>query len=213
MELIKTLFFVIVDRGKGNTVLHQLEILGGSSGTIFYGEGTSHTKQVKRSDAAPSRKEIVMVSAPSTLQGELHKLVQESFTIERKGHGIAFSVPFVEWDPSTTKKRTSLKASHHCIFAIVDRGKGGECIKAARLAGARGGTVVHGHGAGVPVNYYFPLAIEPQKDIVMVLAASDEVSPIREEIYRALDLEKPGNGFLFVLPVTQISGFLKRRAK
>ncbi|HHU87836.1 MAG TPA: hypothetical protein GXZ38_00550 [Spirochaetales bacterium] len=212
MGLIKTLFFVIVDRGKGNTVLHQLEVLGGSGGTIFYGEGTSHTKQVKRSDAAPSRKEIVMVSAPSSLQGELHKLVQESFTIERKGHGIAFSVPFVEWTPSS-KKRSSIKASHHCIFAIVNRGSGGECIKAARLAGARGGTVIHGHGAGVPVNYYFPLAIEPQKDVVMVLAASEEVSPIRESIYTALELGKPGNGFLFVLPVTQISGFLKRRVK
>ncbi len=212
MGLIKTLFFVVVDRGKGNTILHQLEILGGSGGTIFYGEGTSHTKQVRRSDALPVRKEIVMVAADQSLQGEFHKLVQESFAIERKGRGIAFSIPFVAWGtPAKTSPRK--KIDYHCIMTIVDRGRGGECIKAARLAGARGGTLIHGHGAGVPVNYYFPLAIEPQKDLVMVLATSQEMKPIREVISTSMELEKPGTGFLFVLPVTHISGFLKRRSK
>ncbi len=212
MDLIKILFFVIVDRGKGNAVLHQLEILGGSGGTIFYGEGTNPAKQVKHTDVLPIRKEIVMVAADESLQGELHKLVQESFAIERKGRGIAFSIPFAAWG-TPAKKRTLRKVGHHCIMTIVDRGKGGECIKVARLAGARGGTLIHGHGAGVPVNYYFPLAIEPQKDLVMILATSPEMIPIREAISTTMELEKPGNGFLFVLPVTQISGILKRRGK
>ena len=69
MGLIKTLFFVVVDCGKGNTILHQLEILGGSGGTIFYGEGTSHTKQVRRSAALPVRIEIVMVADALSIQG------------------------------------------------------------------------------------------------------------------------------------------------
>ena len=154
-----------------------------------------------------------MVSIDAKLNEDLHKMIQDHFEIEKKGRGIAFSIPFKRWqaDNRVEQSPNTTSVKHHCIMTIVDRGKSGDCIKAARLAGSRGGTVIHGHGAGVPVNYYYPLAIEPQKDVVMVLASNDELNPVRERIYKDLELDKPGNGIIFVLPVSHISGLLKRR--
>ena len=45
--------------------------------------------------------------------------------------------------------------SSSLIMTIVEKGKGREIIKAARKAKARGGTMIHGRGAGVPQDYYF----------------------------------------------------------
>jgi len=98
-------------------------------------------------------------------------------------------------------------------MTIVDKGKSRNCIKAARAAGAKGGTMIHGHGAGIPTDYYFPLVIEPRKDIVFIVTPKDKMIPIREKIFTDLELEKPGNGILFVLPVTRTSGLLENRSE
>ncbi|HPY56046.1 MAG TPA: hypothetical protein PK656_03440, partial [Sedimentibacter sp.] len=101
--------------------------------------------------------------------------------------------------------------SHYCIMTIVDKGKSKDCIKSAKAAGARGGTIMHGHGAGVPMDYYFPLIIEPQKDIVMVLTPKDNLTAIMDKIIADLELYKEGKGVIFALPVIKISGLIENK--
>ena len=55
-----------------------------------------------------------------------------------------------------------IAATHSCIMTIVDKGRGKACIKAARAAGAKGGTDPCPRGRH-PDEYYFPLVIEPQR--------------------------------------------------
>ncbi len=95
----------------------------------------------------------------------------------------------------------------------MDKGRGKDCIKAARAAGARGGTIVRGHGAGVPADSYYPLAIEPQKDTVIVVTRKNKAASIRERIFSDLELDKPGNGIIFTLPVSNTSGLYEKRAE
>ncbi|NLP00686.1 MAG: hypothetical protein GX386_10420, partial [Clostridiaceae bacterium] len=102
--------------------------------------------------------------------------------------------------------------SHYCIITVVDKGRGKECMKSARLAGARGGTLIHGRGAGIPTDFYFPLVIEPQKDIVMIITTKDKVSTIRERIFSDLELGKAGHGILFTLPISRTSGLAENRS-
>lgn len=103
--------------------------------------------------------------------------------------------------------------SHFCIMTIVDKGRSRDCLQAAKAAGARGGTLIHGHGAGIPTDYFFPLVIEPQKAIVIIVTTKDKVIPIQERIFSELELEKPGKGILFVLPVTKASGLFENRSE
>lgn len=215
---IDTLFFTVVDRGKANAVLRKAQECGAKGGTIFLGEGTVQSKLLEKIGLTESHKEILMISASNTLSDKLHEMVGDTFTLSKRNRGIAFSIPFKRWQlsapgPEQTSSPKEIPSSHFCIMTIVDKGKSKDCIKAARTAGARGGTTIHGHGAGTPTDFYFPLVIEPQKDIVIIITPQDKVIPIREKIFADLELEKPGNGILFVLPVTRTSGLFENRSE
>ena len=79
-------------------------------------------------------------------------------------------------------------------------------MRVAREAGAQGGTIIHAHGAGVPQNFVYPIAIEPQKDMVMIVTRRQTAPQIRRAIYAGMKLERKGAGIIFGLPVTRTLG-------
>jgi nitrogen regulatory protein PII len=105
-----------------------------------------------------------------------------------------------------------MKAS--LIVSIVRKGWGSTVLQASVKAGARGGTVLLGRGAGINEHEkIFGMSIEPEKEIVLTVARSDRIDAILEEIVRSADLNDTGRGIAFVLPVDKVVGvahFLKR---
>jgi nitrogen regulatory protein PII len=74
-------------------------------------------------------------------------------------------------------------------------------------AGARGGTVLFGRGAGVHEHEkIFGMSIEPEKEVVLTIVHEDQVDTVLAEIVRAAELDAAGHGMAFVLPVHQIVG-------
>ena len=213
---IDTLFFTIVNRGKANAALKKAKECGAAGGTILLGEGTIQSRLLETMGLTETRKEILMIPASEELDLKLHETLNEAFYFYKRNKGIAFSVPFRHWtlDSSNQEHTISAKDSrftHCCIFTIVDKGRSKDCISSARAAGARGGTLIHGHGAGVPTDFYYPLVVEPHKDTVMVVTPRDKAASIRERIYSDLELDKPGNGIIFTLPVSRTSGLFENR--
>jgi hypothetical protein len=216
--VIDTLFFTVVNRGKANAVLRKAKECGAAGGTILLGEGTVQSKLLEMLGMAETRKEILMIPASGDLDARLHEALSEAFIFSKRNRGIAFSVPFKRWtlEDSDQEHNISLdddRFTHCCVFTIVDKGRSNDCIKAARAAGARGGTLIHGHGAGVPSDSYYPLVIEPKKDTVMVITSKDKAAGVRERIFSDLELDKPGNGIIFTLPVGRTSGLIENRSE
>ncbi|NLC44205.1 MAG: P-II family nitrogen regulator [Clostridiales bacterium] len=216
---IETLFFTIVSRGKANAVLEKAEECGASGGTIFLGEGTVQSKLLEGLGLTETPKEILMISASEELSECLHENLSETFLYSKRNHGIAFTIPFKRHKLKNTKQETVAGETtskepnfqYDCIITIVDKGRSRDCVKAARAAGARGGTLIHGHGAGIPTDFYYPLVIEPQKDIVLHITPKDKSDAIRERIISDLELGKTGNGIIFTLPVNRTSGLYEDR--
>ena len=93
------------------------------------------------------------------------------------------------------------------IVSIVRKGWGSTVLDASVKAGARGGTVLFGRGAGINEREkIFGMSIEPEKEIVLTVARSDLIDRILEEIVRAADLNDTGRGIAFVVPVTKVVG-------
>jgi nitrogen regulatory protein PII len=93
------------------------------------------------------------------------------------------------------------------IVTIVRKGWGSTVLEASVKAGARGGTVFFGRGAGVhEQEKIFGMAVEPEKEIVLTLARTDQADAILEEIVRASELYSAGKGLAFVLRVDKIVG-------
>ena len=50
------------------------------------------------------------------------------------------------------------------------------------------------------------MGIEPEKELVMILADQTNTPQIVDTIYETLDLRQPGNGIVFVQNTTRVRG-------
>lgn len=93
------------------------------------------------------------------------------------------------------------------IVVIVERGKGERVAKAARAAGATGATSLYGRGAPESeIKKFLSLAIDSAKELVLVLAREDQKQDLLEAVCAAGELDKPGRGIAFTLPVNNVIG-------
>lgn len=93
------------------------------------------------------------------------------------------------------------------IVSIVRKGWGSTVLEASVKAGARGGTVLFGRGAGInEQEKIFGMSIEPEKEIVFTLVRADQAEKVLEEIVRAAELNDTGRGIAFVIPVDKVVG-------
>ncbi len=93
------------------------------------------------------------------------------------------------------------------IVTIVNRGYCDEVMDAARDAGARGGTIIYGHGAGLhEADTFFGISIHPEKELVLILADNDTRPAIMQAIVKKVGMTTEGAGISFSLPVTNVAG-------
>ncbi len=91
------------------------------------------------------------------------------------------------------------------IVAIVQRGKADRPIKAALKAGARSAVACFGRGLGIRERLgLLGLAVQPEKEIVLVVVPEELTDLVVRAMVRAGDLDQPGVGFLFVVPVEEV---------
>lgn len=99
------------------------------------------------------------------------------------------------------------KYKHEVIICIVNSGFSDEVMDAAREFGARGGTVVRARGtANAEAEKLFNIAIQPEKEIVMILVENKIKNDILHALYKAVGLNTPGQGIAFTMPVENVVG-------
>lgn len=95
------------------------------------------------------------------------------------------------------------------IVTIVKKGWGDRVIEASMKAGAEGGTIMFGRGIGVHEQQkIMGICIEPEKEIVFSVIPNNKVQVVLESIVKGVELNKPGNGIAFVIPVEMATGIV-----
>jgi nitrogen regulatory protein P-II 1 len=98
-------------------------------------------------------------------------------------------------------------AAMQMIMAIVQRGKADKPIKAALKAGAQSAVAFFGRGLGIRERLgLLGLAVQPEKEIVMIVVPVSLTDLVVRAMVRAGNLDQPGVGFLFVMPVEEVAG-------
>ena len=93
------------------------------------------------------------------------------------------------------------------IVAIMQRGKADPPIKAALKAGASSAVAFFRRGLGIRERLgLLGLAVQPEKEIVMIVVPETETNVVVRATVRAGNLDQPGVGFLFVMPVETMVG-------
>ena len=99
------------------------------------------------------------------------------------------------------------KHEHEVIWCIVNAGYADDVMNAAREFGARGGTVIRARGtANQEAERLFNIAIQPDKEIVMILIEASLKKDILHALYQKVGLNSPGQGIAFSMPVDEVVG-------
>lgn len=96
---------------------------------------------------------------------------------------------------------------YEMILCIVNAGFSELVMDAAKEEGARGGTVIHARGtANKEAEQFFHIAIQPDKDIVLILVPKEIKDNVLHAIYQNAGLKSAGKGIAFSLPVDEVVG-------
>jgi nitrogen regulatory protein PII len=215
-QLSFELICIIVPFGIGSKVLKEAKLQGISGGTVILGKGTYHKSWLHLLELGESRKEILLMIAPSSITPKAMQAISEKFKLEKANHGIAFTTHIQtflgsgQYDYHEKEKIGEHYMNKYlAIFTIVDKGKGEQVVEAATEVGSKGATIINARGSGIhETSKLFNMEIEPEKEIVLMIAKHEIVKDIVETICETLEISKPGNGIIFVQDVKDTYGIL-----
>ncbi len=202
------IYFAIVNRGKANNLIKYTKEMGLHEATVILGEGTVRSKVLEQLGLNQTQKELVLIPVNKEQDEKLHSEVAKKFEFSKKNNGISFSIPFKRWTKES-KKISLVEESidYSLLMVIVDQGKHNDIITVARRAEARGGTVIHGRGQGIPQETYFPISLEPQKDTVLIVVHKSIKDKVSHAIKEHIDVANSGK--MIALPVVKTTGIFE----
>ena len=104
-------------------------------------------------------------------------------------------------------------SKHEMIVCIVNAGFSETVMEAAKSAGARGGTILNGRGtANKEAESFFHIAIQPEKEVVMILVPAEIKDAVLHALYQKAGLDTMGQGIAFSLPVDEVVGLTPWKA-
>ncbi len=92
------------------------------------------------------------------------------------------------------------------IVAIVRKGFNPDIVKAAKEAGATGATIMQGRGSGIHEKKILGIAIEPEKDIILIVVNKEISDQVLKAIVEKGHLDQPNTGIAFVVELTKVVG-------
>jgi nitrogen regulatory protein P-II 1 len=96
------------------------------------------------------------------------------------------------------------------ITCIVQRGAAEAAVQAARRAGAQGATIFYARGTGVRQKHLGVLGVtlSAEKEVIYIVAASDQADRIFDKIFTAAHLDTPGMGMIYMTPLEKMATYV-----
>ncbi len=220
------LLTLILSENQCHKCVHLLKERGVLGGMVIIGRGTVSSAILNALGIKNQRKEIVKILLDGATAKEVVDYVDEVLQLKKHGHGIAYTTPVIGAvgipEQAALKKDSRIGtvqgAEGECMFkkltVIVDRGMANDVMDIARKAGVRGGTILHGRGAGTDIaTSLFGVEIEPEKELVIILTPNDLVDRVVEALTQGLQLDQPGKGILFIEPILDTRGLYEMSNK
>ncbi len=221
-----SLLLAIVDRGRGDAVCEMAGKAGAHLKVVIQGEGTATSQILSMLGLEQTEKDVCMCALFEGKAGPLLAALAERMQLRRANAGVAC---LLSLDGVAGQKTLDLllgkdaqdmtqgegravsaaapQGEYDLIVTIVDRGFAEDVMDAARQAGAQGGTVVHARGSGIhETERFFGIAIQPEKEIVLILIARDSRHSVMKAVSEKAGLATPGKGIAFSLPVDDVAG-------
>ena len=189
------------------------------------GEGTASSEMMDILGLDGSDKGILVSFLPKCFSDDMLVKLRKALRIGSVNSGIAFTVPLTgangfvmkrlcsigeEYEKTHEERKvenTMTEMKYAMVAAVVDQGHGDEVMEAARSAGARGGTVIHGRQVGdeTAVNFW-GISLTDEKEIVMIITDNEHKLPIMQAISKNCGVNSEAKGFVLSMPIERVIG-------
>ena len=96
---------------------------------------------------------------------------------------------------------------YELIITICEKGSVDTVMRAARSAGAGGGTVIHAKDTGeVDTKKFFDVSIAAEKEIVYIVTRAEDAQSIMKAIMEEAGMKSDAHGAVMSLPVANVVG-------
>lgn len=198
-----------------NAICRELEL---PISIDLIGRGTA-TKNILDVLGLGSREyHIIMTIADRKSTDALIDSARRTLYIDAPGHGIIVATPIKSVGGGKTlsylnggkptEGAPDINYNYEIILAIANEGYTDTVMDAAREAGARGGTVLHGKGTGSKdAEKFFSVSIASEKEVIMIVSKSSEKAAIMKSIINKAGVGTDAGAVVMSLPVTAVAGF------
>jgi nitrogen regulatory protein PII len=220
------LLTLILSENQSQKCVRLVKERGIKGGIVIIGRGTVSSMALNLLGIKNQKKEIVKLLLRKENVKDILDCFDETLQLTKPGHGIAYITPVIsvvglpeqemahKHNASNTNQQTEEKSMFKKLTVIVDRGMSNEVMDIARKAGVRGGTILHGRGAGAESGTnLFGVEIEPEKELVIILTPKALVDKVVCALTEELHLDEPGKGILFIEPVVDTRGLIEMSDK
>lgn len=208
------MLFIIIEEGYDKKIKYFLSKYGIKLKVVLKAFGTASSSILDYFGLLETEKEIFMAIIPDYLSNELLEKIKTNFKLDKIGMGLAFTIPinssnkFIKDSFKTFEgsvKSVEKKDKHSLVLTIVSEGYLETVMKAAKKAGASGGTAIKGRGLGYTKRAkILGFNIEPERDIVLNIVSDDNRKNVMEEITNHVGIRTDARGYTLSLPIDEI---------
>ncbi len=190
-------------------------------GNISYGKGTAAFEMLNYLGLEEDEKTIHTTVITDNSWSKLKKGLEKEIRIDVPGVGICFTVPLSSFggkrelcylldgqEFNKGEEKTMEKTKYELIVAISNYGYNTQVINAAKLAGARGGTLLHGKGIGLKeAQRFLGVSLVSEKEIILIVTSREDKNKIMSSIMENVGIKSKAGTICFSLPVDDVAGF------
>lgn len=184
---------------------------------IIHATGTASDSILDYFGLNEIKKCIILSVVPYNMSKYILKQLKENkkIKIDEPGNGIAFTIPLSSGTQYMIDRYKDIEvedidmkpANQHLIITIANEGSAETIMAAAKKAGATGGTTINGRGLEPnKIVKVLGLSLEPEKDVVLILAPDNKKNKIMEKIIEKCGSHKEQAGLCFSIPVDHAAG-------
>ena len=208
----------IVKRGAGHKIAEFYKRNKLHYNFICLGAGTANSEILDYLGLETNEKDVVLTLVPAARIPGLTADIKKEFKLDMPGRGIVFTVPLASVSARAQRllsrdiekvKETYMESEkkYELILIVLNRGYADVAMQAAKSAGARGATILHARRVGFEeVESLFGFAIEPEKEIIAILADTNVRRAVTDSVTEAAGIDTEAKALVLSLPVDEICG-------
>lgn len=184
------------------------------------GKGTAESEMLEYLGIEDTEKSVHMAVVTNAIKEKIMKDFMQQIHYGQKGNGILFTIPFSSIGGSTLmefmkqgqndgEEKKTLVFPFDCIIAITNLGCNEMVMKAARKAGATGGTVIYAKGDYKEAEErFFGVTLSAEKEMVFLVVRRSSRNDVMKAIMKEAGMNTGANTIVFSMPVDRVEGIL-----